>query len=206
MSRRRRSPRSKQRPRRARRRCRSRSTSEFSRRSASCIRTPPPCSSWRTTCVTRFCIASCARRVAHMADTRRRGWAGGRFSFGPNRAPKSPGTMTGLASGAEWVTPHQNAPETLREATLGACGDVDPLESPDIKGRREATNRATGFTREARERFKQRLLKVSADDLRRVTHSYFMAAPAVQTTVAGADLIEEARRERPELFQVVAPL
>jgi len=24
--------------------------------------------------------------------------------------------------------------------------------------------------------------------------------------VAGADLIEEARRERPELFQVVAPL
>jgi len=28
-----------------------------------------------------------------------------------------------------------------------------------------------------------------------------MAAPAVQTTVAGADLIEEARRERPELFQ-----
>jgi Zn-dependent M16 (insulinase) family peptidase len=104
------------------------------------------------------------------------------------------------------VTDHEIDPENLKEAILGACGDVDPLESPDIKGRREATNRATGFTREARERFKQRLLKVSADDLRRVTHSYFMAAPAVQTTVAGADLIEEARRERPELFQVIAPL
>src|SRR5207244_4681700 len=80
--------------------------------------------------------------------------------------------------------------EAHKEAILGACGDVDPLDSPDIKGRREATNKATGFTREARERFKQRLLQVTADDLRKVTHAYLIAGPAVQTTVAGADLIE----------------
>jgi len=96
--------------------------------------------------------------------------------------------------------------EALTEAILGACGDVDPLESPDIKGRREATNRSTGFTREARERFKQRLLQVTAEDLKRVTRTYFLGAPAVQTTVAGADLIEEARKERPGLFEVVAPV
>ena len=96
--------------------------------------------------------------------------------------------------------------EALKEAILGACGDVDPLESPDIKGRREATNRVTGFTREARELFKQRLLQVTADDLRRVTGSYLLGAPAVQTTVAGSDLIEAARKERPALFEVVAAI
>ena len=132
--------------------------------------------------------------------------ASGTFYFGSYRDPNITRTYDVFDQAVRWVTDHEIDPENLKEAILGACGDVDPLESPDIKGRREATNRSTGFTREARERFKQRLLKVSADDLRRVTHAYFMAAPAVQTTVAGADLIEEARRERPELFQVVAPL
>jgi len=134
------------------------------------------------------------------------GVASATFYFGSYRDPNIVRTYDVFDQAVRWVTEGDIEAEALTEAILGACGDVDPLESPDIKGRREATNRSTGFTREARERFKQRLLKVSADDLRRVTHSYFMAAPAVQTTVAGADLIEEARRERPELFQVVAPL
>jgi presequence protease len=105
-----------------------------------------------------------------------------------------------------WVIDGEVDPEQLKEAILGACGDVDPLESPDIKGRREATNRATGFTRELRERFKRRLLEVTADDLQRVTRTYFVDTPRAQTTVAGGDLIEAARKERPGLFQLVAPV
>jgi Zn-dependent M16 (insulinase) family peptidase len=83
---------------------------------------------------------------------------------------------------------------------------VDPLESPDIKGRREATNRITGFTREERERFKQRLLQVTEEDLRRVARAYLTLAHPVQTTVAGPELVEAARKERPGLFEVVAPV
>ena len=89
---------------------------------------------------------------------------------------------------------------------LVACGDVDPLESPDIKGRREATNRITGFTREERERFKQGLLNVRDDDLRRVARTYLAKPHPIQVTVAGPDLVEAARKERPELFEVVAPV
>ena len=96
--------------------------------------------------------------------------------------------------------------EALKEAILGACGDVDPLESPDIKGRREAINRLTGFTRAEREKFKQRLLAVTAADLRRVANSYLMQPRPIQATVAGPDLIEAARKERPDLFEVVAPV
>jgi len=128
------------------------------------------------------------------------------FYFGSYRDPNIVRTYDIFDAAIGWVTDGDIEAEALKEAILGACGDVDPLESPDIKGRREATNRATGFTRQARELFKQRLLQVSADDLRRVTRAYLLGAPAVQTTVAGADLIDAARKERPALFEVVAAI
>lgn len=134
------------------------------------------------------------------------GVANGTFYFGSYRDPNVVRTYDVFDQALRWVTDGDIEDEAVKEAILGACGDVDPLESPDIKGRREATNRTTGFNREAREGFKQRLLQVTADDLRRVTRSYFIDAPAVQTTVAGPDLIEQARKERPGLFEVVAPV
>ncbi|HSS60012.1 MAG TPA: insulinase family protein [Candidatus Limnocylindrales bacterium] len=134
------------------------------------------------------------------------GVSSGTFYFGSYRDPNITRTYDVFDRAVQWVTESEIEPETLKEAILGACGDVDPLESPDIKGRREATNRVTGFTREARERFKQRLLHVTAEDLRRVTGAYLVGAAAVETTVAGPDLIEVARKERPGLFEVVAPI
>jgi Zn-dependent M16 (insulinase) family peptidase len=134
------------------------------------------------------------------------GVASATFYFGSYRDPNIVRTYDVFDKAVSWVIDQEIEAEALKEAILGSCGDVDPLESPDIKGRREATNRATGFTREARERFKQRILQVTADDLRRVTRLYLQGTPAVQTTVAGPDLIEEARKERPELFEVVAPV
>ena len=134
------------------------------------------------------------------------GVASATFYFGSYRDPNIIRTYDVFDRAVRWVIEGEVEAEPLKEAILGASGDVDPLESPDIKGRREATNRSTGFTREARERFKQRLLQVTAEDLRRVASTYLLAKPAVQTTVAGPDLLEQARKERPDLFQVVAPL
>ncbi len=134
------------------------------------------------------------------------GVASGTFYLGSYRDPNIVRTYDVFDRAVRWVTDGEIEAEALKEAILGACGDVDPLESPDIKGRREATNRATGFTREERERFKQRLLRVTADDLRRVTRAYLAGAPAAQTTVAGSDLVEAARKEKPALFEVVAPI
>jgi len=134
------------------------------------------------------------------------GVASATFYFGSYRDPNIVRTYDIFDQAVRWVTENEIASEALKEAILGACGDVDPLESPDIKGRREATNKATGFTKEARERFKQRLLQVTAEDLQRVTRAYLTAAPAANTTVAGPDLVEAARKEKPELFEVVAPV
>jgi Zn-dependent M16 (insulinase) family peptidase len=134
------------------------------------------------------------------------GTASGTFYFGSYRDPNIVRTYDVYDRAAKWVNEGEVDAEALKEAILGACGDVDPLESPDIKGRRESTNKLTGFTREERERFKQRLLQVSEDDMRRVARSYLMVAHPIQTTVAGPELVEAARKERPDLFEVVAPI
>jgi presequence protease len=131
---------------------------------------------------------------------------GGSFYFGSYRDPNIVRTFDTYDAAVRWVTDGEIEPEALKEAILGACGDVDPLESPDIKGRREAINKLTGFTRAEREQFKQRLLKVTAADLKRVTKTYLAEGRPIQATVAGPDLIEAARKERPGLFKVVAPV
>jgi presequence protease len=134
------------------------------------------------------------------------GVASATFYFGSYRDPNITRTYDVFDRAVRWVIETDIEPESLKEAILGACGDVDPLESPDIKGRREATNRATGFTKEARERFKQRLLEVTGEDLKRVATTYFVDKPAVQATVAGPELIAEARNEKPDLFELVSPV
>jgi len=131
---------------------------------------------------------------------------GGNFYFGSYRDPNIIRTYDTYDRAVRWVIDSDIDPEALKEAILGACGDVDPLESPDIKGRREAINRLTGFTRAEREKFKQRLLSATAADLQRVAKSYLESPRPIQATVAGADLIDAARKERPDLFEVVAPV
>ena len=131
---------------------------------------------------------------------------GGNFYFGSYRDPNIIRTYDTYDHAVRWVIDSDIDPEALKEAILGACGDVDPLESPDIKGRREAINRLTGFTRAEREKFKQRLLSTTAADLQRVAKSYLESPKPIQATVAGADLIEAARKERPDLFELVAPV
>jgi Zn-dependent M16 (insulinase) family peptidase len=131
---------------------------------------------------------------------------GGTFYLGSYRDPNIIRTYDTFDRAVRWVAEGEVEADALKEAILGACGDVDPLESPDIKGRREAINKLTGFTRAEREKFKQRLLNVTAADLRRVTTKYLAEGRPVQATVAGTDLIEAARKERPGLFEVVAPV
>jgi Zn-dependent M16 (insulinase) family peptidase len=132
--------------------------------------------------------------------------SGGNFYLGSYRDPNIIRTYDTYDRAVRWVIDSEIDPEALKEAILGACGDVDPLESPDIKGRREAINRLTGFTRAEREKFKQRLLNTKGADLHRVAKLYLALPRPIQATVAGPDLIEAARAERPDLFEVVAPV
>ena len=130
----------------------------------------------------------------------------GAFVLGSYRDPNIVRTYDVYDEAILWASTGEVDPERLKEAILGSCGDVDPLESPDIKGRREAQNRMAGYSLEEREVFKRRLLGVTANDLRRVASTYLAKGISVQATVAGPDLVEAARKERASLFEVVAPI
>src|SRR5205823_11426431 len=58
------------------------------------------------------------------------GVASATFYFGSYRDPNIARTYDVFDQAVEWVTEGEIDGENLKEAVLGACGDVDPLESP----------------------------------------------------------------------------
>ena len=96
---------------------------------------------------------------------------GGTFYLGSYRDPNIVRTYDTFDRAVRWVIDGDIDAEALKEAILGACGDVDPLESPDIKGRREAINRRTGRPPAAHETSNQRPLQPPAARSAPTVHS-----------------------------------
>jgi presequence protease len=92
--------------------------------------------------------------------------------------------------------------DALKEAVLAACADVDPLSSPDTKGRSRFFNDLAGYTLERRAEFKRRLLTVTADDLRRVGSAYLR--DGAMAVISNEDKIREANAQLENAFTVEA--
>ncbi len=92
--------------------------------------------------------------------------------------------------------------DSLKEAILSACADLDPLSSPDTKGRSRFFNDLGGYTLEIRAAFKKRLLEVTEADLRRIARTY-LVNPAI-AVVSSAEKIEEANALMGGIFHVEA--
>lgn len=93
-------------------------------------------------------------------------------------------------------------PDDLKEAILTACGSVDPLLSPDTKGRVRFFDDLAGYTLEKKEQFKQGLLEVTEQDLRRVAETYLSNGNAAMATLGDPKKIEEANAEMGGIFEV----
>lgn len=93
--------------------------------------------------------------------------------------------------------------DKIKEAILGAAGDVDPLLSPDNKGRVRFFSDLAGYTLDKKMRFKERMLKVNFDDLRRVAETYLKHEAAI-AVLSGEEKIKEANAEMGGIFQVAA--
>jgi presequence protease len=92
--------------------------------------------------------------------------------------------------------------DALKEAILAACADVDPLTSPDTKGRTRFYNDLAGYTLERRAEFKRRLLAVTEADLRRVARDYLK--DGAMAVVSNEDKIAEANAQMGNVFAVEA--
>ncbi len=91
--------------------------------------------------------------------------------------------------------------EDAREAILRASADVDPLLSPDNKGRARFFADLAGYTLPRREDYKAGLLAVTIADMRRVAGAY-LSGEAALAVVGGEEKVAAANAEMGGQFQV----
>jgi Zn-dependent M16 (insulinase) family peptidase len=122
------------------------------------------------------------------------------FRFYSYRDPRLWETLDDFDASIRWLGEEPPEQRQLEEAILGIIGSLDKPSSPAGEAKQHFHNRLFGRTHDQREVFRQQVLSVSADDLRRVAETYLTpenASTAVITSAARRDAdstrIEEQR-------------
>jgi Zn-dependent M16 (insulinase) family peptidase len=114
----------------------------------------------------------------------------GAFRFFSYRDPRLEETMADFSAAIDWVLDTTHERETLEQAILGVIGSLDKPSSPAGEAKQHFHNKLFGRSHEQRQLFRQRVLELTIDDLRRVTETYLKsgsASSAIITSQAGAD-------------------
>lgn len=128
----------------------------------------------------------------------------GSFAFVTYRDPHVVRSFRTFDEAVRFAIESEIDPVDLKEAILESCRDVDPLLSPDTKGRLRFFSDLTGYTLDLKARFKQGLLEVSAKDLERVAATYLVGGEAAMAVISNPDKIREANEEMGGIFEVSA--
>ncbi|HVE76706.1 MAG TPA: insulinase family protein [Actinomycetota bacterium] len=127
---------------------------------------------------------------------------GGLFSFNSYRDPNVERTFDIFRSVHRVVLDEPVEKENVREAILSAARGIDPLESPDTRGRRAFGDGLAQYTPELKEEFKRNLLKVSAGDIRRVAESHLSGKEGAMAIVGNQEKIEAANEAMGGIFEI----
>ncbi len=128
------------------------------------------------------------------------------FRFYSYRDPRLAETLQDFDQSVNWLleTPHEY--RAVEEAILGVIGSIDKPSSPAGEAKQHFHNRLFGRTHAQREHFREQILAVTLDDLRRVTETYLrpeLASTAVITNSSGRQgsdaLLEELAMQVEEL-------
>lgn len=106
------------------------------------------------------------------------------FSFYSYRDPRISGTLTDFDAAITWMLNHTHQATQLEEAILGVVGSLDKPGSPAGEAKKDFHNALFGRTAEQRQAYRQQILRVSLDDLQRVTRMYFLDKPASVAVVS----------------------
>ena len=94
------------------------------------------------------------------------------FRFYSYRDPRLVETLQDFDAAIDWVVSGKYEPRLLEEAILGVIGTLDKPGSPAGEAKDAFQNQLFGRTPEIRQAFRQRVLSVTVDDLRKVAESY----------------------------------
>ncbi len=121
------------------------------------------------------------------------------FRFYSYRDPRLIETLRDFDLAVAWMLDTQHQYRALEEAILGVIGSMDKPSSPAGEAKQHFHNRLFGRSHATRELFRQRILAVSLDDLRRVTESYLKPELASTAVVTNSGQLESTAALRDEL-------
>jgi Zn-dependent M16 (insulinase) family peptidase len=96
----------------------------------------------------------------------------GAFRFYSYRDPRMTDTLADFDASIDWLLSEQHEPDALEQAILGVIGSLDRPSSPAGEAKRHFHDNLFGRTVDQRQRFRQRVLSLQLEDLRRVTDTY----------------------------------
>lgn len=109
------------------------------------------------------------------------------FRFYSYRDPRLEETIDDFDRSIDWLLETDHGEEPLEQAILGVISGLDKPVSPAGEAKQEFHNSLFGRTHQQRREFREQILKVSMDDLKRVTEIYLkpeFASMAVITSSA----------------------
>ena len=128
------------------------------------------------------------------------------FRFYSYRDPRLADTLSDFDTAVDWLMQEQHEPRALEESILGVIGSLDKPSSPAGEAKQHFHNRLFGRTHAQREEFRQRVLDVSLDDLRRVAATYLRPELASTAVVSSSDQLESSGSLREKLGMQVETL
>ncbi|MBV1882370.1 MAG: insulinase family protein [Pseudomonadales bacterium] len=105
------------------------------------------------------------------------------FQFFSYRDPRLAETLSDFDKSIEWLMDGKKESRFLEEAILGIVGDIDKPSSPAGEAKQAFHSKLYGRTSEYRNQYRQQVLQVSVDDLRRVAESYLQPEKASTAVV-----------------------
>jgi presequence protease len=110
----------------------------------------------------------------------------GAFHFFSYRDPRLGETLTDFDRSLTWLGTHRHGADSLEEAIIGVVASLDKPGSPATEAITSFYSELNGRTAAHRRRFRQGVLKVKMDDLRRVAAEYLCPERASTAVLCGA--------------------
>jgi len=128
------------------------------------------------------------------------------FRFYSYRDPRLAQTLADFDAAVSWMLTATHEHRALEEAILGVIGSLDKPSSPAGEAKQHFHNRLFGRSHDQREHFRQQVLGVSLDDLRRVTAHYLRPELASTAVVSNSSQLQPTAALREELGLILQEL